>query len=324
MTRRFSVVIPIEPEGKIEGTLDQLSRLDYPAEAIEVHVVRGRWFSKQWNVGRRAATGDIVYFLDSDSLVRPDLFQKVMALYDDPSVGIVGGPNVSPPGDSLIQQALDAVQSSWLGSYTVRARYRPIGTLRDTTEKELIGCNLSVRRSALEAVGGFNESLLYSAENEMMHRVQVAGSRLLYQPEAVVYRSRRKNLSQFAVQNFRYGRGRFHQMYVDISLGDLVHIIPAGWVLYLLLLPWLSHPLARAPFVAYLAACFLSSLVEAMLHRRFIFVLLLPWVFFVRHLAYGVGWFVGAAEMLWAGSYLRRLPTEEPVVQHVKMFGQKW
>jgi len=141
-------------------------------------------------------------------------------------VAIVGGPNVSPEFDTFLQKAFDAVQTSWFGSYTVRARYQPIGVLRDASEKELILCNMSMRKSVFLAFRGFDTRLYPNEENELMNRIKAGGYRLLYQPAAIVQRSRRDSLLAFLKQNYTYGRGRMEQMLVGFFPSDLVHLIP--------------------------------------------------------------------------------------------------
>lgn len=65
------------------------------------------------------------------------------------------------------------------------------------------GCSLGVRRSAFDAVGGFDEDLRYLCDTDFCFRAQLAGFDLQFVPDAVVhyrYRDSMRGLYQQAVQ----------------------------------------------------------------------------------------------------------------------------
>jgi hypothetical protein len=62
-----------------------------------------------------------------------------------------------------------------------------------------------VRRTAYEAVGGFNESNRYAEDVEFSWLVQLAGFPFGYTPAAVVHKRTRGNMRDLFVQGYRYG-----------------------------------------------------------------------------------------------------------------------
>ncbi len=315
------MIIPVEPGGSVQPVLDRLFQLKYPPDQVEIIVAEGRLPSHQRNRAIERATGEIVYFLDSDSLAAPSLFEETLLHYQDDRVAVVGGPNVSPESDSLMQKTFDTVQTSLFGSYTVRARYQPIGVLRETTEKEIILCNMSFRKSVFEQLKGFDTRLYPNEENELMNRVRAEGYRLLYQPSAIVYRSRRDTFSAFIKQNYTYGRGRMEQMLVGFFPSDLVHLVPAGFVLYLLGQVWITAPWYDVPIWTYVACCLGFAMADGLRVKRPWLIPFLPWLYMTRHVAYGVG--------LWGGFFrkirgVEKPPAEEPTLRWVKRFGEPW
>ena len=70
--------------------------------------------------------------------------------------------------------------------------------MRETSEKELILCNLLARRQAMLELGGFNEALYPNEENALMDELQKRGGKLLYDPELLVHRRPRSSLKSFA------------------------------------------------------------------------------------------------------------------------------
>src|SRR5204863_9086759 len=189
--------------------------------------------SVQRNAGLNAARGELVYFLDDDSVPRPSNLRRVVGHFNNPEVKMVGGPNCCPPEAPALEQIFALVLGSWLAFGPSRARYTPVGRKRDTSEKELILCNLVARRSALLELGGFNEALYPNEENALMDKLQKRGGRLLYDPEFVVYRRPRASLKAFAKMLMTYGRGRAEQFRLHPTFGSALNFVPPLFCLYL-------------------------------------------------------------------------------------------
>ncbi|MFH1485928.1 MAG: glycosyltransferase, partial [Chloroflexota bacterium] len=126
---RISVVIPVAPGGSVKTVLDSLANVEYPKEKVEIIVVEGKQPSFQRNEAVKQASGDILYFLDSDSEADIDLFRLVARAfnsYKDKNVAVVGGPSEILESDSLLQRCFGYVLSSYFAVASVRCRYRSI------------------------------------------------------------------------------------------------------------------------------------------------------------------------------------------------------
>ncbi|MFZ4859855.1 MAG: glycosyltransferase family 2 protein [Desulfuromonadaceae bacterium] len=230
---------------------------DHPYEIL---LAEGDAPSRQRNRAAHEAVGDILYFLDDDSLIAPENFALCSAGMRDPSVAAVGGPSITPENDTWLQQLFGAALSSAFGSGPVLNRYRSNGQTRVTTDKELILCNLAVRRSVFIALEGFNECLYPNEENEFLERVTSTGYTLLHDPSMCVYRSQRRSLKAFVRQMFAYGRGRGQQTLITTKY-SLPSFIPLFFVIYLAItLICIKYVLLLTPLVIYLAAALFSSL----------------------------------------------------------------
>ena len=135
-----------------------------------------------------AAAGDVdvVAFVDDDAYAEHDWLELLLRRYDDPTVGAVGGRATNgQPGEE--REGLGAI-----------GRFLPNGTLtghfaadpgRDVEVDHLLGANMSVRRAAVEEVGGLADhypGTCLREETEIALRLRLAGYRILYVPEAVV------------------------------------------------------------------------------------------------------------------------------------------
>lgn len=232
-----TVLIPTRPDLAEIKAVTAARRLEYPADKLEILVARGKQPSVQRNTGLRTARGELVYFLDDDSVADPANVRRAIAHFANPKVKMVGGPNVCPPDAPELEQVFSLVLASWLAFGPSRARYTPVGAVRETGEKELILCNLIARRQAVLELGGFDESLYPNEENALMDELQKRGGKLIYDPEFLVHRRPRPTLKAFAKMLMNYGRGRAEQFRAHPTFGSALNFVPPLFLVYLLTLP---------------------------------------------------------------------------------------
>jgi glycosyltransferase involved in cell wall biosynthesis len=286
-----SVVIPCLPGAPLPEALAALKALPEAEKALisEVWVVRGRNPSRQRNCAAQKAGGDWLWFLDDDARPRPGTLSVLLEAAKAFSAGAAGGPNVAPADETPLGTRLDAVLTSPMGSGISRARYTSVGKRRLAGEKELILCNFLVQRQAFLGLGGFCEELFPNEENEFLNRWNAAGFLAVYEPAATVERPRRGSVGAFALQAFRYGRGRAQQVRRSFRAGDLVNLaalgLPCLWAGCLAAQAWGGGTAALGRWVplAYAGAAFLSAGLRPSVA---IFLIL-------RHHAYAAGLAVG-------------------------------
>ncbi len=283
---RFSVIIPIKP-GFVPLALQRFSRGNWPTEGVELLVAKGRAPSSQRNLAAQMAQGSILYFIDDDSLVPEDRLTRLAELMEDPTIVAVGGPSLTPESDSLLQRTIGVLLGSRIGAGAVRARYCSCGVLRDSSEQELILCNLAIRRDAFLALGGLHEALYPNEENELLDRLASLG-RLVHDPDLVVYRSQRESLAAFIRQMFRYGRGRGQQTRLTGRI-PLVSLAPVFLWLYLFLLILFPSLLLALPFIVYVAICLVTGMQAVRQTGDLRSALLLPPLVLLMHLSNGIG-----------------------------------
>ena len=285
--RTFSIIIPVKPGGFVAAS-QHLKNILPDDPCYEIVLAEGCAPSQQRNLAAKAACGDVLYFLDDDSLVDPGNFALCLDGMSDPAVAVVGGPSVTPVGDSWLQQLFGYALSSSFGSGAVYNRYCASGSTRKTTDKELILCNLAVRRSLFLRLNGFNECLYPNEENEFLERVTAAGYTLLHNPSMRIDRSQRTTLRAFVRQMFSYGRGRGQQTLITSSY-PVTSFIPLFFIIYLVVaLVGIKYVLLLVPLMIYLTAAFISSL-WVLGHTGRPFSLLLLGLYPLMHVVNGIG-----------------------------------
>lgn len=289
-----TIIIPARPDEGEVTALAVARALDYPADRLEIFLARGKQPSVQRNTALQAARGEIIYFLDDDSLAQPGNLRRAIDHFRQAQVQMVGGPNLCPPDAPFLEQVFALVLGSWIAFGPSRARYAKVGAVRATSEKELILCNLLGRRESLLQHGGFNEALYPNEENALMDNLQKAGGQLLYDPELFVWRRPRRTLRAFAKMLLNYGRGRAEQFRTTPTLGSLLNFVPPLFVLYLLVAVPLAfwQPLVLAPLAIY-ALALLGQIVALLPHGGLVrSCSALPFLA-ETHLLYGLGFWRG-------------------------------
>ncbi len=172
---------------------------------------------------------DVIALLDDDAYPVAGWLEAGARHFGDPDVIAVGGPGVTPPGDSPSQQVSGAIYASPLVSAGYVYRYLP-GTARDVDDYP--SCNLFVRRTPF--VKHVGECLRYWPGEDTklcMLLTKVEGKRIVYEPSAVVYHHRRALFwGHFRqVWNYAVHRGFFAKRYPDTSLRPQ-YFVPSTFV----------------------------------------------------------------------------------------------
>ena len=286
-----TVIIAARPDQGDIRAVAAARRLDYPADRLSIIIARGKQPSVQRNTAVQAARGELIYFLDDDSVPPPDNLRRAAAHFSDAQVQVVGGPNLCPPEAPTLEKIFVAVLGSWIAFGPSRARYTPVGTIRDSGEKELILCNLAARREKLIELGGFNEALYPNEENALMDEILKRGGRLIYDPDFSVQRRPRSTVKAFAKMLMTYGRGRAEQFRVHPTPGSALNFVPPLFCIFLILLPCLGK-IGLAALGVYVLAVLVQA--AALILRGGVRRSLAAIPFLVlTHILYGLGFWRG-------------------------------
>jgi len=294
----LSVIIPVVSSSEDLPALPFLKNVDYVKEQFEIMLSIGNWPSAQRNRAARMAKGDILYFLNRDSKVERDTFKKIVSIINsDEKIAGVGGPDLTPIDNSYMQHLFGYAMGSSFAHWKMRARYLQVGKERLSDERELLLSNLAVRRDIYLEVGGFNDNLYPNEENELINRISKMGYRFIYSPEVKIYRDRRKTVTGFIKQFYKYGRGRMRQVLIEGVHGNLYFFLPIFFIVYLLFLPFVrgSWP-AFVPLFIY-AALGLIDAIHVSFKNKKPLVLELPLLYFIMHISYGIGMLIGLLRM---------------------------
>lgn len=175
------------------------------------------------NSGVAVASAPVVAFLDDDCEPEPRWAERLLASYHDQVVG-VGGPLLVTCESRLLRDflsrnnPLDPLEIELttsekplyrLGLY-LRRQWNPVPRGGARAVYSLASANLSVRRSALVGVGGFDEDFRFGSEDEdLCRRLRIAypAQRLLFAPDARVAHHFDPSLRDTLRRRLAYGTG---------------------------------------------------------------------------------------------------------------------
>jgi succinoglycan biosynthesis protein ExoA len=322
-----TVIIAARPNQDEILAVAAARKLEYPPELLEIIVARGKQPSVQRNEAWRAARGELIYFLDDDSVPPPgNLHHAADHFLRDQVVKLVGGPNLCPPDATRWEKILELVLGSWIAFGPSRARYKRVGKKwRKSGEKELILCNLIVRRETLVKFKGFNEGLYPNEENALMDDIQKDGGEALYDPEFIVERRPRQDPKAFIKMLVTYGRGRAEQFRLNPTFGSAPNFVPPLFCVYLLalivleLLPLVNSfaPLkifAAVPLAVYCVAIVVQTLALMPVGGIWRSLQAMPLIV-VSNIFYGLGFWRGLFTKLNQGG---NQPAGEVVLENIQ------
>lgn len=219
---RVAVIVPVfNGAATIGACIESLLALDYPPSALEIIVIENgstdqsseiiarypvrllhsdpSGSSLARNCGLEATDADIVAFTDADCVVDRNWLKTLVAAYDDPEVGAVGGPILHWPNEQAdIPERFAAEFPPLVNFASGSHEFLP----------HLYCANASYRRSLARHAGGFDPNLVVGEDVEFSWRFQLAtGSKVTHVDSALVYHRHRQTRRELGNQYRVYGFG---------------------------------------------------------------------------------------------------------------------
>ena len=143
-------------------------------------------------------TTSITFFLDADTSLVDDSWTNLLAHFEDSSVGVVAPRISSEPGSTLLQRYETSESPLDLGSEPARIR-------KNSRVSYVPTAALMIRTDLLREHRGFDESLRYGEDVDLVWRLLEADVVCRYEPATVVRHSPRASLLDAWKQRVSYG-----------------------------------------------------------------------------------------------------------------------
>ena len=286
---RLDVTVALAPSH--DGTAEVLAELGRDARVTAVDNPSGLT-AAGLNAAIAASSGAVVARVDGHAVLPPGYLRRAVELLDETGADNVGG-IMAAEGVTPFERAVAAAMSSRFGTGDARFHYGgPAGAV-DTVYLGVF------RRSALDRVGGFDETLVRTQDSELNVRIRATGGIVWFSPDLRVRYRPRGSLRALARQYFEYGRWRrvvarrhpgslrSRQIVAPITVVGCV----AGAIVALAGRPW-----GWLPLIGYGAGVLATSLVVGRSLPPEV-TAMLPVVFVTMHGAWGVGFLTSPRQL---------------------------
>lgn len=286
----------------LDRTLDVVAQFQEAHPDLSIRVVQNskRSIPSGVNAAILASRGGMIMRLDGHSVPEPDYLARCVAALEARRGEIVGGVwQIKPGGGSWMARSIAAAAAHPLGVGDALYRYATHPSEVDTVP---FG---AFRRSTVEKVGLFDETLLTNEDYEFYTRVRKGGGKVWLDPEIRLVYFTRSDLISLARQYFRYGYWKFRMLQRYPKTVRWRQALPPVFVASLILLAVLSlfWSLARAALgleVALYALIMIAASISLALKKKMgSLVVGVPLAILTMHLSWGWGFLVSVVKFIY-------------------------
>ena len=322
--KTVSIIIPCYNEERYIGRcLDSILDNTYPTELLEILIMDGlstdntrdivgqfqekysnlklidnpgRSKPKALNIGIKNACGDILMRMDAHALYDKNYILECITALDKYGADNVGGVRKTLPGnESVIGKS---IAYSLGHKFAVgNANYRTGVAGPTASDVVFLFC---CRKELFDRVGLFDERLVRGQDREFNLRLKKMGCKMLIIPTAVSYYYARHSLRKFV--HWIFIGGMVPVIISRITANSLFswrNFVPPLFLLLLVILlvlsfvSWLGFIALLTILFVYAGVAIFFSYPIAKQEGSWSYLLSMPIVFFLTHVAYGAGFFAG-------------------------------
>jgi GT2 family glycosyltransferase len=194
---QFEVVVV--DDGSTDGTRELLRELRTPYQ-LSILEQPNAGAGAARNLGVRAAQGELIVFLDDDTVPVPDLLARHVQLHADRPNAVVIGPMV-PPADwrrpAWIRWEEDMLEDQYSAMLAGEFECSP---------RQFYTANVSLERTRFLLAGGFDSSFKRAEDVEMAYRMRDQGAQFVFDADAAVYHYAERTFRAWCRTPYQYGR----------------------------------------------------------------------------------------------------------------------
>lgn len=284
---------------RTRGILTRLARED---DRVRVIDNPGRIVSSGLNAAIAVSHGEIIMRMDAHTLYARDYIRQCLAVLHQTGVENVGGP-ARTNGKKYVQTAISAAYHSPFAVGGARFHDPDYEGYVDTVP---YGC---WPREVFYQIGLFDEELVRNQDDEFNLRLIRSGGRIWQSPRIKSWYRTRGSLADLFRQYRQYGYWKVRVIQKHRLPASIRHLVPAGFVLSLVMLMltslwWGPSIWGFMALSGIYLACNLGASIVTAGKKGWRLVPILPLVFAIYHVSYGLGFLQG----IWDFLIIRREP----------------
>jgi len=259
----------------------QVRMIDNPGKIVPIAL----------NLGIRQAKGEIIIRVDGHASVDKDYLEKCAKMLDATGADCVGGV-IRSVNTTTVGRGISLAMSSRFG--VGNARFRTSGSA-GYVDTLAFG---AYRRSVFDRIGYFDESLVRCQDDEFNYRLRKAGGKIYLHPDIRAEYYPREDLASLWRQYFQYGVWKVRVLQKHLSMMQIRQFVPSIFV-FALAATAFGSPFFRwfrimfLVIVSVYAFCAILASVRLAWKKQYAHCYLLPVIFAILHVSYGLGFFRG-------------------------------
>jgi len=174
-----------------DGTLEIVA--NYPKDKVRVIQTGIDSPAIKYNKMLPLVKSEIIGFVDGDANVDKEWLIKTIEQFEDPKVAGASGVIYTANKNKLVPRII---------GYELQDRYEKM----PREIKRVATMHVVYQKKVLEEIGGFNEKLKTGYDCEIGYRINNAGHKIIFVPEAKVWHNHRENLWSYFKQQYEYGK----------------------------------------------------------------------------------------------------------------------
>jgi len=271
--------------GSTDGTLDKIKAWQEKYANIVLIHNEAKYVSHGFNLAYKNTSSDYIALMGAHAEYPGNYFQKGIEILSSGEADAVGGPLIQK-GKSGKAKIIAFCMSSKFGVGDTEFRTSKKRSYVDSVAMAIYN------RKIFDKAGLFDETLLRNQDDEFHYRLNHFGYKIMMEPEMESVYYVREDLASLWKQYYYYGLYKPRVLKKIRSGIRIRHLVPAGFVIYLLSLPFflMVHWIFIIPLILYftLAIVILSKGFSSV--KDILFGLL---AFITLHLSYGIGFLKG-------------------------------
>jgi glycosyltransferase involved in cell wall biosynthesis len=287
--------------GSTDGTRDKIAQWDQAKLNVRLIDNPEQTVSFGLNHAIRASTGNFIIRMDVHSQYANDYVSKCLEVIEATNADNVGGP-WRAEGKGFIQKAIAlAFQSPFS---TGGAKSHEL-SYQGPADSVYLGC---WRKSKLQAIGMFDEEMVRNQDDELNLRIVERGGLVWQSPLIRSVYFPRSSLRRLFNQYFQYGFWKALVLRKHKRFAAKRHMIPAIAIVAITVLIGVATVVPRVRLFVmgligvYVAVNLFMSVSLAIKSRSISSMVILPLVFTIFHVAYGIGSLLGLVKFILLGA----------------------
>lgn len=269
--------------GSTDGTIEIIQRWSNNYNNIVLLQNPNKYVPFALNIGIKNSSGDPIIRIDAHTRYANNYIEKILETFKLTNADVVGGP-FRIEFKTILQEAT---------AYVIKNSFGIGNSIVQNTNFEgwVDGVAYGAwKREIFSEIGYFDERLLRNQDDEMCYRCVKNGKKIYLNPGIKLWYQPRKSFLALSKQYLHYGIYKPLVLSKLKSLLKLRHLIPAIFVLYIILLFIFHTGIFLIPLILYLFIILTVSLNNT---KNIKVKLSIFSVFPTIHISYGVGFLLG-------------------------------